>query len=308
MRCSTLTKISTALLIFLGSYSPFSPAQDISVKTVTLPAWNIITSTLLKMTPLVNGKRDNTVMAQICGLARGQKSQQEVNDFLVSNKIKVASLSTEGGTLSLLVNGNKVQQQSACTAYLASSLFTPVDTTVYMRDEVKTEDKSKASKKDSTATKSEGSHKVFDQAQFVQDMRVQIALAQATAQMYAVIASNLAEDKGLSWGEYQSKIQQLVSDYAAIYLQSEVSFYTNLAQQPITIQALNTGGYRVADNVGHELIRNGSSLLFRSLDVDWLGAGKIFGQNSVVRVTIIDSVVKHNNSAEKKERKTHHKK
>ncbi|WP_336220483.1 hypothetical protein [Citrobacter amalonaticus] len=299
------TKAATGGLALLVATSALATPEDIAVKTVSVPAWNIITDTLVNMTPLVNGQRNDFVMAQICGLARGDKSQQEVNALLLKNNVDPAKLPKQGNTLSLLVNGDRGQQQTACVAYLASSLFMPVNNAVYLQDakapadeSTKGKDKEKpsaasdkkvdADTKNATA-KAAAPAKIFNQAQFAQDARVRIAMSQATAQLYAVLASNLSAEKGKSWGEYQVQAQQIIANYAPEYLRTVTIFSNATANQPIVIRSVTGNTFSVADAHNHELVQDSSNVLFRSRGVNWLGNGQIFGKEYFVDVKIIDS-------------------
>lgn len=290
-------------LLFLTCGQAVSATSNFPVTTVSIPAWNIITDTLIKMTPLVNGQRDDGVMALVCDLARGDKTQKDIEEILLKKNINLRALAKDTGAVRLLVNRDLVAQQTACTAYLIFALFTPVDNSSYMQEVQSTEkgtfksidtankdDKSLKSSMNSTG-KTPG-QKVFIQARFDQDVRTHIAVAQATAQLYALLAGNIERIKGESWGVYQSHIEQMVREYAPNFLNTVKVFYQAENATPLITQSVTQHGYTVIDGNNHQLFRDQNSFFLRSRNVDWLGNGFIMGKQYYVELKILDAPVK----------------
>lgn len=293
----------TGGLLFLACSQAISATSNFPVTTVSMPAWNIITDTLIKMTPLVNGQRDDSVMALICDLARGDKTQQEIDEILLKKNINLQALAKDTGTLRLLINRDLVEQQTACSAYLISALFMPVDNLSYMQDKKPAE---KGGAKNTDIAAKDGKklknsvdtgekiavEKVFNQARFDQDVRTQIAIAQATAQLYALMAGNLDKIKGESWRTYQSRIEQMVREYAPNYLNTVKIFYQAENANTIATQSVTRNGYSVTDGNNHQLIREQNVFMLRSRNVDWLGNGFIMGKQYYIELKILDNQVK----------------
>ncbi|MBV8042593.1 hypothetical protein [Pluralibacter sp.] len=287
-------------LLFLACSQAMSATSNFQVTTVSMPAWNIITDTLLKMTPLVNGQRDDGVMSLVCDLARGDKSQQDVNEILLKKNINPQTLARNDGTLSLLVNQDMPARQTACSVYLISTLFNNIDNTIYLQDAPatskveakKTEVVNRGDKegKSSSATPAKPQvEKVFNQLRFEQDVKTHIAIAQATAQLYAILAGNLERIKGESWTAYQARIKLMVAEYAPNFLSTVKVFYQMESANPITARSVTQFGYNVFDSSNHQFIREQYAFLFRSRNVDWLGNGMIMGKHYFVELKILET-------------------
>jgi len=274
MRISS-TFIRTALggLIGLISCQAISAPADPNVKSISVPAYSLITDALIAATPTVKGQRNDAVMQLVCDLARGTKNQQQVNDVLKQNNVEVENIPASGSALSLLVNKNVAMQSTACAAFIATSLFTPVNNSVLF-DVVKDgQDKNK--------------EKItLNPEKFAQEMRLRMAISQATAQMYAVIAGNLSKGNNLSWADQQNSVLRIVASYAPQYLQSVRDIYLS-GQQVFTPVSIYAKSYDVTDSVGHELSQTPQGPVLTYRGVEWLGNGKILGKEYFVDVRVM---------------------
>ncbi|WP_413498771.1 hypothetical protein [Buttiauxella gaviniae] len=263
-------------LIWLSSHQVFSAPADLRVKTISVPVYNLITETLIDITPRIKGERNEFMMQLVCDLARDSKSQEAVNAILTENNLNPESIPAKGSSLSLLVNNDKPQQQAACASFIATSLFFPVDNSVLF--ETKKDEKGK----DVTT---------LDSAGFAREMKVRMSIAQATAQFYAVIANNLKKEKNMTWVDYQKDVASITADYAPEYLRSIKRIFA--ANQATYIpRDITVGGYDVQDSNGRRLIQNSMESLLVSRGVDWLGNGKIMGKEYFVDIQVIDSAAK----------------
>ncbi len=270
---STLIRTALGSLIGLVCCQAISAPADLNVKSISVPAYSLITDALIAATPTVKGQRNDAVMQLVCDLARGTKNQQQVNDVLKQNNVEVQNIPTTGNGLSLLVNNNAAMQSTACAAYIATSLFSPVNNDVLFDVVKDAKDKTKE-----TAT--------LNTEKFAQEMRLRMSISQATAQMYAVIAANLSKDNNLSWADQQNDVVRIVASYAPQYFQSLRNIYTGTkaTYTPVSIDAKS---YNVTDSSGHELMQNpqGPVLMYRG--VVWLGNGKILGKEYFVDVRVM---------------------
>lgn len=275
---TNLIKTAIGGLFTLLCFQSQAAGQALSKATISVPVYNLITDTLVAMTPTINGQRNDLMMKLVCDLARGDKSQPEVNDVLRDNKIDSAKIPQKGHQLSILVNGDKSSQQSACTAYIASSLFIPDDNSIFF-------DKPKATEAGAKA----GTEKpTFNPQTFAQEMKLKMSIAQATSQLYAVVASNLENNKNQGWGDYQKSVAGLVESYAPGYLTSLKQIYdaNQVVYTPVSITANRLD---VIDSAGRELISTPTGLELKFHDVYWLGNGKIMGKEYFVDIKVIDT-------------------
>lgn len=266
-----LVKTAVGGLICLATTQAFSAPADLTVKAINVSAYNLISDTLIAMTPNIKGKRNNFLMQLVCDLARGDKSQKDISNILKSNKIDYDGIPKQGSPLSILVNDNKEDQSSVCTAYIASSFFTPSDNSVLF-DKVK----DKAGKEVTQ----------LNQDRFNGEMKVKMSIAQATAQLYAVIANNVKNDGNLTWDEYQQNVANIVYNYAPQYLQSLKTIYAAEQSSYMPLSITQTG-LSVIDSTGKELAINSTGPTLKSRGVEWLGDGKILGKEYFYPVKVI---------------------
>lgn len=297
---SFTTVIKTALggLLLLTVNNAIAAPQDLSVKSISVPAYNMITDTLQSIMPTVNGQRNDFAMQQICALARGEKTQQEVNATLKEKGVDLAKIPRSGSTASLLINGDKEQQQMTCAVYLANSIFLPVNNENYFSKQLVRENEVKESQQtiwsfltsnkiDETAAKPE--QVIFNQRQFIYDARVKMALVQATAQMYAVIAENIQNEKGQYWADYQQKIASIVYNYAPEYLRKISLFYKSNEGKSFVPVNVTLNSFTVANSTDDVLTQQAGNLMFTSKGVPWFGSGKILGKEYFSEVIVINS-------------------
>ena len=267
-----LIKTAAGGLLFLTSCHVFAAASDLNVKSINVPAYNLIVDALNNMNA-ANGKRDDFIMKQICDLARGDKTQEDVNELLARSNIDVRTIPLQGSLNSLLVNGNQPAQAYACATYVATTLSQPTDNS-YLYD------KNKNAKGVIETT--------LNPAKFASDMRIKMSMAQATAQLYAVIAGNLPTESNSTWDDYQRSVVRTVYNYAPEYLRLVKVLYTTDTAK-YTPGTITKSTVSVADNQGRELQITPTGPVLVSRGVVWLGNGKILGKEYFSPVEIIAS-------------------
>lgn len=299
MSVSNVIKTAVGGLLLLAVEQAVAAPQDLPVKTISVPAYNMITDTLQSIAPLVAGRRNDFVMQQICALARGDKKQQDVNALLKEKGIDSTQISKMGSVASLLTNGDKEQQQMTCAVYLATSVFEPVNNRIYFTKQKETEKKTKEEKSSGWAfwksdkkeeSKPRGEQVVFNQQQFLNDAQVKMAVMQATAQMYAVIAENIQGERDKYWADYQQKIASIVYNYAPEYLRKITLFYKSGASKPLVPVNVTLNSFTVANQAGDVLTQQAGNVMFTAKGVQWFGNGKILGKDYFSDVTVINSV------------------
>lgn len=105
-----------------------------------------------------------------------------------------------------------------------------------------------------------------------------MSLAQATAQLYAVIAGNLPYSENSSFSEYQQSVARTVYNYAPEYLRLMKVLYTADTAK-YTAGNITKSTLSVADNQGKELQITPLGPVLISRGVMWLGQGKILGMD-----------------------------
>ena len=289
-------KTAVGGLFLLATASSLAAPHNLPVHSVSVPAVNIITDTLFNLSPLVAGKRNTVYMQQICDLARGDINLQGVHQRLTQYKIDPQRLAQTGTTGKLLFEGRRSDHQIACAAWLATSLYQPADTAGYF-DKSKSSQPAKADEKSSSGwqfwksqpeeQKTEKRSADFNQAAFMQDVKIEIAVARATAQLYAIIAQNIAQLPPADWATRQQHIADILLEYAPEYLKSIDSFYTADKNAALTLEKLTNNSYSVRNANGTRLVKNIDSTALFARDVQWFGNGKIIGKEYFVDIRII---------------------
>lgn len=295
----------SALMVMLASLSASgmaaaeSPAAatTTTVAVMSIPAYTLITDSLNSLVPKVNGKVNEQVMSLVCDMARGDRVRSDIIRALENSKVNVAAVPVQGSPLSVLVHGDTRQQQSVCASYLATSLFDAPDNVRYrsMKKEQVSEEKLlpapakwkvwEAQKTETVTTEREVP--VWDTAKFAQDVKVQVTLAKATAQLYALLASNLGNQPQTAT-MVDARVKQSLADLAGDYLSSVQQMYRDTQEQTMTVKQLNETGYAVSDGGGNILQRSDAGLRLTYRGIEWLGNGKILGKDHFVNLSLRD--------------------
>lgn len=295
----------SALMVMLASLSASgmaaaeSPAAatTTTVAVMSVPAYTLITDSLNSMVPKVNGKVNEQVMSLVCDMARGDRVRADIIRALENSKVNVAAVPVQGSTLSVLVHGSPRQQQSVCASYLATSLFDTPENVRYrsVKKEQVSEEKLLPApakwkvweeQKSETVT-SEREAVNWDTTKFAQDVKVQVALAKATAQLYALLATNLGNQPQTA-AMVDARVKQSLADLAGDYLNSVQQMYRDTQEQTMTVNLLNETGYAVSDGTGNVLRRSDAGLRLTYRGIEWLGNGKILGKEYFVNLSLRD--------------------
>ncbi|HCB1499695.1 TPA: hypothetical protein MYO83_002548 [Klebsiella michiganensis] len=295
----------SALMVMLASLSASgmaaaeSPAAatTTTVAVMSIPAYTLITDSLDSLVPKVDGKVNEPVMRLVCDMARGDRVRSDIIRALENSKVNVAAVPVQGSPLSVLVHGNIRQQQSVCASYLATSLFSAPDNLRYRN--VTTEQVSEEKllpapakwkvweeqKSETVTTERQSTN--WDTTKFAQDVKVQVALAKATAQLYALLATNLGNQPQTAV-MVDARVKQSLADLAGDYLNSVQQMYRDTQAQTMTVNLLNETGYAVSDGTGNILRRSDAGLRLTYRGIEWLGNGKILGKDHFVNLSLRD--------------------
>ena len=297
----------SALMVMLASLSasgmaaaesPAAKATTTStVAVMSIPAYTLITDSLNSLVPRVNGKVNEPVMRLVCDMARGDRVRADIIRALENSKVNVAAVPVQGSPLSVLVHGDTRLQQSVCASYLATSLFDTPDNARYrgVKKEQVSEEKLlpapakwKVWEEQKTETVTTERQTVsWDTTKFAEDVKVQVALAKATAQLYALLATNLGTQSQTA-AMVDARVKQSLADLAGDYLNSVQQMYRDTQAQTMTVNLLNETGYAVSDGTGNVLRRSDTGLRLTYRGIEWLGNGKILGKDHFVNLSLRD--------------------
>lgn len=118
--------------VAVSSLAVMNPVADSLPRNwLEIPALPIIQRGVSELAPHFSGQSHTKYMDQICGLARGDLEQGQVNEALKLSQVEAGQVPKE---FSRLVNGDKSIQQTACAAYLASSVSLQLDPREFVRN------------------------------------------------------------------------------------------------------------------------------------------------------------------------------
>lgn len=267
--------------------APLSTSSEPGVR-LSLPALPVIRNAVFSLVPVFDGGRNATIMAQICGLARDELTQEQVNAFLVQSSIDPAKLPRSGNPLSLLVNGDKADQTTACAAYLATSVLVKPDTSGYLKT-VNVAAKVDTKLRGKPAQPATQHQQRVDTAALASVLPTKVALARADADIFALIASQLQKQPGLTLGEYRQQAMQLFARLAPVYLQ-RVKLQ---APQGVRFDMvrLDGGAMVFQGSDGSRFDFDGNNLRLLQNDILWFGEGKLMGQDYLLDVAYFEPAV-----------------
>lgn len=234
--------------------------------TLDYPALPIIRNAVFSMSPLVDGKRNPAVMEHVCGLARGETSQAEVDRFVAASGETPASLKEKGGVTALLVSGNHTGQQIACAAYLATAPLIQVDGSEFI-----------APRKDA-----DGKLQV-DQARLAEVMAVRMALARTDAEYFNLIAEKLQQSPGLTDAQYQARARELFCELAPAYLQRVKSMMPPAGTR-FDLKQMDNERFAFGTSNGGEYEYTSDGMTLRQDNITWYGDGQLMGQRHSLRI------------------------
>ncbi|MCP1625325.1 hypothetical protein [Pseudomonas nitroreducens] len=281
---NTQSKWLTAMLIPVcllagckGSDQATAPraaaATQQKLGTLDYPALPIIRNAVFSMSPLVDGKRNPAVMQQLCGLARGESTQAEVDRFVAASGESATSLKEKGGVTALLVNGNHAGQQIACAAYLATAPLIQVDGNEFIAPQKGADGKLQV-----------------DQARLSEVMAVRMALARTDAEYFGLIAEKLQQTPGLTDSQYQARTRELFSELAPAYLKR----VKEMMPPPGTrfdLKQMDSERFAFSTSNGGEYQYTSDGMTLRQDNITWYGDGQLMGQPHTLKVAYYPETV-----------------
>lgn len=243
------------------------------LSSIDYPALPVIRNALFSMTPLVDGKRNPAVMSQICGLARGERTQADVDHFVAASGETAESLKSKGGVTAMLVSGNHATQEIACAAYLATTPLVQVDGNEFIAPQVGADGKLQV-----------------DQARLGDVMAVRMALARTDAEYFALIAEKLEQTPGLTDAQYQTRTRELFAELAPAYLK-RVKEMMPPAGTRFDLKRLDEQRFAFSTSNGGEYEYGTDGMTLRQDNITWYGDGQLMGQHRTLKIAYYPETV-----------------
>lgn len=275
-----LSAVLLGSLVISAGCKPGYDEQVVQRNWVSVPALPIIQDAVTSLKPTFSGKRDVDLMTQICGLARGELTQQEVDDNLKTAGIKLDGKAKDATVL--LRNGDRAGQATACAAYLATSVLQPVDTGEFMKSRVMPE---VGDGKPSQPTLQ------VDPVRLGQVLPIKVAEAKANGDVFALIATELQRRPGLTVVEYRKQAAELFARLAPQYLQR---IKDQLPPHGVIyrLKRLDAERFAFASSLGAYFeYGTDSGLVLKQNGLIWYGDGKLLGQEYPLQVDYFPAAV-----------------
>ncbi|TDF86602.1 hypothetical protein [Pseudomonas sp. H9] len=244
-----------------------------SLGILEYPALPVIRNALFSMSPLVDGKRNPAVMQQICGLARDELKQSDVDRFVSASGETRESLINKGGVTALLVSGNHQGQEIACAAFLATAPLIQVDGNDFI-----------------AAQKGADGKLQVDSRRLKEVMAFRIALARTDAEYFSLIAEKLQQTPGLTSAQYQAKARELFSELAPAYLK-RAKEQMPLPGTQYQLKRLDNERFAFGTSNGGEYVYGNDGMTLRQDNITWYGEGQLMGQRRTLKIAYYPDAV-----------------
>ncbi|BFI52668.1 Uncharacterised protein [Yersinia pseudotuberculosis] len=268
---------------------------------IPLPALPLIQQAVTELVPTVQGQYQERVMSQVCALARGERTQEQVAQTLRSYDIDISNIPPQGHPLSLLVSTDQSSRVIGCAAYIASSVMAIPKSDEFMVSTDKPADalpgkKNEAASKEKTLS--------IDPKKLAQYLQTQLAVAKANADIFAIIAVELEKKPGLTVNEYSVQIKKVFSEVASAYLQRVKALYAVGAGVNYKLITYSDEGFKFISNDGYLFEYGYDSLSLYFNRIPWYGSGKILGKEYFFSVSYIEPNLVKRIREEKREEKS----
>ncbi|MDF3201814.1 hypothetical protein P3C29_24275 [Pseudomonas sp. 1912-s] len=263
-----LFKMSGCILTLMLLVGCDNNAHTVAAKTsqgIALPALPIIQSAVMALVPMPSGQRNELMMNQVCALARGESTQQQVAQNLLQQGIDLSRVPQQGHPLSLLVDPDLSRRITACAAYIATSVMMLPKTSEFMVEA-------------NTAPVSGKKELSIEPQKLNYFLGVQLAVAKADADFFALIATRLEKTPGLTLEQYNQQAKTQFADIAPLYLQRVKELYTQGQNVQYTLGEYSDSNFKFTSSNGYffEFGYDGLNLSFNR--TPWYGAGKLLGK------------------------------
>lgn len=251
---------------------------DYSVHMAALP---LIQNTVRTMAPDFSNGFDLYAIRDVCRLARGETTKENVTRGLIARGARPESLARPENPLSILVNDDDTGRQALCAAYIARKVDSPFERQQFV---------------EITQTRKPGSKKAVSEEKVNPEklsvlLATKLASARANAEVFSLIATVLAQKKGLSSEEYYHETRTLFTKLSPYYLKRVQELFTPDLSGYILTSAEKNGSYSFISTGGYTFTRSDTSTLLSYRGVKWLGNGNIQGFKYFLQVKDIPEEV-----------------
>lgn len=283
MNIKTIFVTTLITLLALAGYDKFLINRPADVKTnwLNIPALPVIHDAIFELSPKFNGQRNAPAMEQLCALARGEVKQEQVNAFLKQAGVDAEKLPKKGSQFSLFINGDQSGQATACAAYLATTVLSPVNVAEFMRP-VTTP---------ATDGQPQKSSLQVDNALLTTALSIKLAEARANADVFALIAAELQRSPGLTIPQYRERAGQLFARLAPTYLQ-RIKDQLPPADTQYKLLQMDDSRFLFSSSVGSVFEFGSNGLILNLGGITWYGEGKLLGKDYPLQVAYFDKTVK----------------
>lgn len=259
------------LVLLIGCDNSAHTVATQGSQGIALPALPIIQGAVMSLVPMPNGQRNELMMNQVCALARGESTQQQVAQNLLQQGIDLSGVPQQGHPLSLLVDPDLSRRITACAAYIATSVMMVPKTAEFMVEA-------------NTAPVSGKKKLNVDPQKLNYYLGIQLAIAKADADFFALIASRLEKTPGLTLEQYTQQAKTQFVDIAPLYLQRVKELYAQGQNVQYTLVEYSDSSFKFTSNNGYlfEFGYDGLNLSFNR--TPWLGAGTLLGKTYLLNV------------------------
>lgn len=263
------------LLIGCDNSAHIVPTQG--SQGIALPALPIIQGAVMSLVPMPNGQRNELMMNQVCALARGESTQQQVAQNLLQQGIDLSGVPQQGHPLSLLVDPDLSRRITACAAYIATSVMMLPKTAEFMVEA-------------NTAPVSGKKKLNVDPQKLNYYLGIQLAIAKADADFFALIASRLEKTPGLTLEQYTQQAKTQFVDIAPLYLQRVKELYAQGQNVQYTLVEYSDSDFKFTSNNGYlfEFGYDGLNMSFNR--IPWYSAGKLLGKTYLLNVNYFSNL------------------
>lgn len=233
-----------------------------------VPSLPIMQKAVLAINPMIEPRRDAWVMENICALARGDRSELQVKQSLGDAGVNFTKALERGSLLEVLGSGDTAQRSTVCAVYLVKTLLSPPLASDFMSMP------GTVANKASTGTSAQP---IVDTQRLNQTLAVKLAVAKASADVFALIANELQQVPGLTVEQYQDRTQKLFSTLAPAYLTRVRELYTPQGVEYILTEYSDARfAFNSSDGSEFEFSRSGMKLMFNN--ITWIGDSQLLGK------------------------------
>lgn len=280
--------LGLGLILAIGpigcSAQPEALSPTAKARWLDVPALPIVQGAVVSLADTLAPHKNSEVMAHLCALARGEIQQENINAFIKQQGGDAMKIPQEGHLFSLLVNGDRKAQFSACAAYVATSVFSPLNLTELSTTHPSPTPWDKVKNTEQPVLQ-------IDQAKLLASLPNRLAIAQANAELFALIATELQYRPGLTFGQYRQLSIEMFIHLAPDYLQ-RVKEHTPAPNIEFQVLNLDNSNFTFIGSNRTLFSYDYSGLRLQQNGITWLGEGKLLGKDYFLKVAYLPEKTK----------------